>query len=68
MVRAGADTVPLAADNTSTPEDPMEAKLKLNLDQLTVESFEAGHSEPTQENANLATCMDTDCGRIRCCA
>lgn len=46
----------------------MEAKLKLNLDQLTVESFEAGNGEPTQENADLATCMDTDCGRIRCCA
>lgn len=46
----------------------MEAKLKLNLDQLTVESFEAGNAELSKENANLATCLDTDCGRIRCCA
>lgn len=46
----------------------MEAKLKLNLDQLTVESFEAGNNESPQENVNQATCLDTDCGRIRCCA
>jgi hypothetical protein len=45
----------------------METKHKLSLDQLTVESFEAGNSEPAQD-ANMATCLDTDCGRIRCCA
>jgi hypothetical protein len=45
----------------------VEAKLKLNLDALAVESFEAANNQqPAQDN--LVTCLQTDCGPYRCCA
>jgi hypothetical protein len=44
----------------------MNAKLKLELDQLTVESFAASAAEEPRDDAR--TCMDTQCGNIQCCA
>jgi hypothetical protein len=49
----------------------MEARLKLDLNALAVESFEAANPhQPSKEpeNVNVLTCMQTDCGRYRCCA
>lgn len=43
----------------------MDAKLKLNLDQLTVESFAASTDEPKEAPR---TCFNTQCGNIECCA
>jgi hypothetical protein len=44
----------------------MDAKLKLNLDQLAVESFAASSGDAPRDDAR--TCMDTQCGNIQCCA
>jgi len=47
-------------------EDAMQIKLSLNLDALAVESFEAGKVIPPAEN--VLTCLNTNCGKILCCA
>jgi hypothetical protein len=44
----------------------MDAKLKLNLDQLTVESFAASSADDARDE--VRTCMNTQCGNIQCCA
>jgi hypothetical protein len=44
----------------------MDAKLKLNLEQLTVESFAAASADEPRDEAR--TCADTNCGNIQCCA
>ncbi len=48
----------------------MEAKLKLDLNALAVESFEAANTTPAKkpEDNNLLTCLQTNCGAYRCCA
>ncbi|HEX2202148.1 MAG TPA: hypothetical protein VHG91_02565 [Longimicrobium sp.] len=50
----------------------MNAKLSLNLNTLSVESFNTANA-PVQpgspaDEANLRTCMLTNCGNIQCCA
>ncbi|HEV7589169.1 MAG TPA: hypothetical protein VGO40_13725 [Longimicrobium sp.] len=44
----------------------MQRKLPLNLDQLTVVSFETAQQPSAPEPAT--TCLQTDCGQFRCCA
>jgi hypothetical protein len=50
----------------------MHGKLTLDLEQLSVESFEATHATPPQgpiaDDPAVVTCLQTDCGRFRCCA
>lgn len=50
----------------------MKTKLSLDLNTLSVESFSTANA-PAQpgapaDEANAATCMLTNCGRIQCCA
>ncbi|HEU4558658.1 MAG TPA: hypothetical protein VFS20_12445 [Longimicrobium sp.] len=45
----------------------MQTRLALNIDQLRVESFETAPQTMISPE-QLLTCMQTDCGRIRCCA
>lgn len=45
----------------------MQTRLALNIDQLRVESFETA-PQVTSSDEQLLTCLQTDCGRIRCCA
>lgn len=45
----------------------MQSKLTLNLDQLSVESYETAQQQPAAPEPAL-TCLQTNCGRILCCA
>lgn len=45
----------------------MQIKLALHLEQLAVESFETS-PQVVSAPEHLTTCMETDCGRFRCCA
>lgn len=45
----------------------MQSKLTLNLDHLSVESFEAGKPIVSAPE-HLTTCLETNCGKILCCA
>jgi hypothetical protein len=46
----------------------MRTKLQLSLDQLQVASFETQKPQPAEPNINILTCMNTNCGKILCCA
>lgn len=50
----------------------MESNLKLDLDELSVDSFEATPEQPEEgvpaEAANARTCQDTNCYPWLCCA
>ncbi len=49
-------------------EDSMEAKLRLDLNALAVESFEAPNTQPAPtERENAASCLDTYCPPRQCC-
>jgi hypothetical protein len=53
------------------PEDAMRGTLTLNVENLAVDSFETAPAPPqpgTVGVEKLATCLETDCGRYRCCA
>ena len=49
----------------------MDAKHKLNVEGLAVESFAAGNTQPPQdpkEHVNVRTCVQTACPPYVCCA
>jgi hypothetical protein len=50
----------------------MRNSLKLNLDHLAVDSFPTSGAEPAPQPDNrgepLLTCLQTNCGKILCCA